>query len=147
MVFKLCIFHLPLVWSLVKYFTVTSIFFLAFQYGLAEEEIGVITPLRHQQLLIRDCLHAIAAPPHHTPCARSVEGCDTSLVEVNTVDKYQGRDKECIIVSFVRSNRRGNVSCTLYLLMAILLRIVSYGSSCVDWDTIARLETDQCCSH
>ncbi len=31
-------------------------------------------------------------------------------VEVNTVDRYQGRDKDCVIVSFVRSNDGRNVS-------------------------------------
>lgn len=31
-------------------------------------------------------------------------------VEVNTVDKYQGRDKSVIMVSFVRNNSDGNVS-------------------------------------
>lgn len=30
-------------------------------------------------------------------------------VEVNTVDKYQGRDKLCVIVSLVRSNEGGHV--------------------------------------
>ena len=80
----------------------------------------MITPLRHQQLLIRDRLHAMTTPPHtaamttppHTSAdvARELSGVDVSLVEVSTVDRYQGRDKKCIIVSFVRSNRKGNVS-------------------------------------
>ena len=30
-------------------------------------------------------------------------------IEINTVDKYQGRDKSCIIVSLVRSNEHCNV--------------------------------------
>ena len=30
-------------------------------------------------------------------------------MEINTVDKYQGRDKPCVIVSLVRSNDRGHV--------------------------------------
>lgn len=32
-------------------------------------------------------------------------------VEVNTIDKYQGRDKSIIIVSFVRNSNEENVSC------------------------------------
>ena len=58
----------------------------------------MITPLRHQQNLIREKLQS------------SSHNCGHCSVEVNTVDKYQGRDKECIIVSFVRSNSKGNVS-------------------------------------
>lgn len=34
------------------------------------------------------------------------------MVEVNTVDRYQGRDKDCIILSYVRSNPNKNVSIT-----------------------------------
>lgn len=37
-------------------------------------------------------------------------GSYLSDVEVNTVDRYQGRDKSVIIVSFVRNNVDGNVS-------------------------------------
>ena len=31
-------------------------------------------------------------------------------VEVNTVDRYQGRDKDCVIISFVKSNPKNHVS-------------------------------------
>ena len=34
-------------------------------------------------------------------------------VEVSTVDKYQGRDKECIIVSLVRSNTERRIGSLL----------------------------------
>ncbi|CAN0550098.1 unnamed protein product, partial [Ectocarpus sp. 12 AP-2014] len=30
-------------------------------------------------------------------------------LEINTIDKYQGRDKKVIVVSFVRSNAEGTV--------------------------------------
>ena len=38
------------------------------------------------------------------------QSIECSGVEVFTVDRYQGRDKPCIIVSFVRSNTTANVS-------------------------------------
>ncbi|XP_040995352.1 DNA replication ATP-dependent helicase/nuclease JHS1 [Juglans microcarpa x Juglans regia] len=53
--------------------------------GIEGEDIGIITPYNSQANLIR----------------RSV--CITS-VEIHTIDKYQGRDKDCILVSFVRSS-------------------------------------------
>ncbi|KAF8030733.1 hypothetical protein BT93_D0041 [Corymbia citriodora subsp. variegata] len=57
--------------------------------GIKEEDIGIITPYNSQVDLIRDAV------------------CKTS-VEIHTIDKYQGRDKDCILVSFVRSNKEGN---------------------------------------
>ena len=30
-------------------------------------------------------------------------------VEVSTIDKYQGRDRDCVIISLVRSNFDGNI--------------------------------------
>ena len=104
-------------------------------------EIGVITPLRQQQNLIREKLlqdnHSTCTSSSFnlTICAEAVRedqavrgrdeaaghgsshgdvtnaSCSCSAgVEVNTVDKYQGRDKECIVVSCTRSNSKGNVS-------------------------------------
>ena len=44
-------------------------------------------------------------------CFAGVRDLDlASSIEVNTVDKYQGRDKSCLLVSFVRSNRESKVS-------------------------------------
>ncbi|XP_028095091.1 DNA replication ATP-dependent helicase/nuclease DNA2 isoform X1 [Camellia sinensis] len=52
--------------------------------GIEMEDIGIITPYNSQANLIR---HDVS-----------------SSVEIHTIDKYQGRDKDCILVSFVRSN-------------------------------------------
>ncbi|XP_072955528.1 DNA replication ATP-dependent helicase/nuclease JHS1 isoform X1 [Typha angustifolia] len=63
--------------------------------GILEEDIGIITPYNSQANLIR---HFVG-----------------SSVEVHTIDKYQGRDKDCILVSFVRSS--GNLrTCSSSLL-------------------------------
>lgn len=55
-------------------------------HGVGKEEIGIITPYNSQATLIKHVLNMEA-------------------VEVHTIDKYQGRDKDCIILSFVRSSR------------------------------------------
>uniref|UniRef100_A0A2K6THX3 DNA replication ATP-dependent helicase/nuclease n=1 Tax=Saimiri boliviensis boliviensis TaxID=39432 RepID=A0A2K6THX3_SAIBB len=68
----------------------TSIFIKA---GCNPSDIGIIAPYRQQLKIISDLL------------AHSSVG----MVEVNTVDKYQGRDKSIILVSFVRSNKDGTV--------------------------------------
>ena len=56
------------------------------QCGLTEQAIGVIAPFRQQVWLLRETLRQ--------------GGLET--VEVNTVDQYQGRDKEVIVMSFVK---------------------------------------------
>ncbi len=57
------------------------------EIGVREEWVGVITPYEDQVDLLRSKLD----------------------VEVNTVDGYQGREKEVVIISFVRSNRKGDL--------------------------------------
>ncbi|CAH9097877.1 unnamed protein product [Cuscuta epithymum] len=52
--------------------------------GISQEDIGIITPYNSQADLIRQSV--------------------STSVEIHTIDKYQGRDKDCILVSFVRSN-------------------------------------------
>ncbi|XP_052211363.1 DNA replication ATP-dependent helicase/nuclease JHS1 isoform X2 [Diospyros lotus] len=63
--------------------------------GIEVEDIGIITPYNSQANLIR--------------------GAISTSVEIHTIDKYQGRDKDCILVSFVRSNESGR-SCISSLL-------------------------------
>ena len=55
--------------------------------GVDEEDIGIISPYADQVKIIQD----------KTP------------VEVKTVDGFQGREKEIIIISTVRSNENGNI--------------------------------------
>lgn len=55
--------------------------------GVAETDIGIISPYADQVKIIQD----------RTP------------VEVKTVDGFQGREKEIIIISTVRSNSHGNI--------------------------------------
>ncbi|KAL1535834.1 DNA helicase [Salvia divinorum] len=52
--------------------------------GIEGKAIGIITPYNAQANLIRE-----AVPED---------------VEIHTIDKYQGRDKDCILVSFVKSS-------------------------------------------
>jgi predicted DNA helicase len=58
--------------------------------GIEKDWMGVITPYEDQVKLIKDLLK-------------------DEDIEVKTVDGYQGREKEVIIISFVRSNKEGNL--------------------------------------
>jgi superfamily I DNA and/or RNA helicase len=61
--------------------------------GVPADAIGVITPYLAQVRRIRRLLEA-----------EGIEG-----VEVRSVDGFQGREKEVILLSFVRSNREGKI--------------------------------------
>ena len=60
--------------------------------GLAGHAIGVISPYQTQLKLLRRRMAS-----------------DHPRVEISTIDKYQGRDKECIIMSLVRSSPAGGL--------------------------------------
>ncbi|CAJ1351673.1 unnamed protein product [Effrenium voratum] len=69
-----------------------------FQRELEITEIGVVTPYVAQvRLLKRMCKQVIP------------EGMDPDLLEIASVDQFQGREKDLIIFSAVRCNRVGNV--------------------------------------
>lgn len=63
------------------------------KYGVRPQDIGVITPYAAQVNLLRE-LRAAANQP---------------LIEISTVDGFQGREKEAIVISAVRSNDRREV--------------------------------------
>lgn len=59
--------------------------------GLPESDIGIIAVYRQQIKLLSHLLH------------------ERKGIEILTADRSQGRDKEVIIMSMVRSNDEGNV--------------------------------------
>ena len=70
----------------------------------ALSRIGVITPYRGQIEAIEYCFEKLADTMHwrddsHNPLT----------IEVNSVDAFQGREKDIIIFSCVRSGNRGGV--------------------------------------
>ncbi|WP_457566931.1 IGHMBP2 family helicase [Desulfurobacterium sp.] len=60
--------------------------------GVSKKDIGIITPYANQVKLIKELL-----------TERDLK------VEVNSVDGFQGREKEVIVISFVRSNESGEI--------------------------------------
>lgn len=67
--------------------------------GLNPNMIAVISPYSAQVKLLRELLSAQAAE----------DGGLSKAIEIDSVDGFQGREKEAVIVSLVRSNREGEV--------------------------------------
>ena len=67
------------------------------------DDVGIITPYKRQ---IRAITTAIEEKFQKLPASVAPVAVAKSreVIEVSTVDKYQGKDKECIFVSLVRSN-------------------------------------------
>lgn len=63
--------------------------------GVDASSIGVICPFRAQLRFLEEC--------------SSIIKWKSSGLELSTIDRYQGRDKSVIILSFVRSNNKGKV--------------------------------------
>lgn len=81
-----------LVQNTVEMSLVQQLAFALIRSGIKQEDVGIITPYRQQIKLLS---HAVQ---------------EYSGLEVLTADKSQGRDKDCIIISMVRSNDHGSVS-------------------------------------
>lgn len=60
------------------------------QCGVSEDQLSLISVYRSQLRLISQVL-------------KGRQG-----IEIATIDKYQGRDKDCVIISLVRNNNTGN---------------------------------------
>jgi len=88
-----------------------AVILLALCAGGSGEDIGVIAPYHSQLRLLRSSLDKAALgggdSVRESQTAELKEGCRT--VEIETVDRFQGRDKRCIILSTVRSNKGGEV--------------------------------------
>lgn len=69
--------------------------------GVKATDIGVITLYRSQLALLKQNLRS------KSPAVSAVEAA--SAVEMHTADKFQGRDKEVVVLSLVRSNDASNV--------------------------------------
>jgi DNA replication ATP-dependent helicase Dna2 len=74
--------------------------------GIPATEIGIIAFYRSQLTLLRTSL---AAAHTATQSSHPASSAVPSGVELHTADKFQGRDKEVVIVSCVRSNDNGTV--------------------------------------
>jgi len=70
--------------------------------GLSPGMIAVISPYSAQVKLLRELLSAQGA-------VLGAEDGALSNIEIDSVDGFQGREKEAVIVSLVRSNREGEV--------------------------------------
>jgi ATP-dependent RNA/DNA helicase IGHMBP2 len=72
--------------------------------GVSAEKIAVISPYSAQVKLLRELLSA----PSAVPLTGTFPG-GRNNIEIDSVDGFQGREKEVVIVSLVRSNREGEV--------------------------------------
>lgn len=61
--------------------------------GVATGQMAVLSPFRAQVSLLRSTL----------------EGSPAEMCDICTIDQYQGKDKDCVFLSFVRSNGKCNV--------------------------------------
>lgn len=61
--------------------------------GLSSNDIAVLSPFRAQVGFLRETVGNIFSP----------------AVDISTIDQYQGKDKDCVFISFVRSNTSNSV--------------------------------------
>lgn len=89
---------------------VTQMTLCLLSLGVSANEIGVIAFYRSQLALLRQSLSAAHTTTQSSQLAAPIVGAAGSAgVELHTADRFQGRDKEVVLVSCVRSNESGTV--------------------------------------
>ena len=75
--------------------------------GVNPNLIGIISPYRAQILLLKKLISAqiLYMTKYYSNSLNNPEDI-IKLIEIHTVDKFQGRDKDCIIFSAVKSNSK-----------------------------------------
>jgi hypothetical protein len=86
--------------------------------GGVGRDVGVISPYRSQLRLLSRAMEDGCGRTAAGAGLEGLEGAEAGVawskgVEVDTVDRYQGRDKAVILLSLVRSNSRGEVGSLL----------------------------------
>lgn len=76
--------------------------------GASPSQIGIITPYRSQLALIKSMLCGPSSSVTDS-AATNIHQSAGVQIEAHTTDRFQGRDKDIIILSLVRSNDRGIV--------------------------------------
>jgi len=84
---------------------VTQLTVSLLSFGVAADEIGIIAFYRSQLAMLRQSLSSAYTQTQSSELGG--QGC--TGVELHTADKFQGRDKEVVLVSCVRSNENGIV--------------------------------------
>eukprot|EP00466_Bigelowiella_natans_P000905 jgi/Bigna1/38946/e_gw1.29.120.1 len=74
--------------------------------GVSQSQIGIISPYRLQLETLREMLRDEASSLTSSDAKATTT---TTGVMVETVDKFQGLDKDCILISLVRSNLTAEV--------------------------------------
>ncbi|RMZ68897.1 hypothetical protein GMOD_00002785 [Pyrenophora seminiperda CCB06] len=78
--------------------------------GIAADEIGIIAFYRSQLAMLRQSLSSAYTQTQSSELAApAISGQGCAGIELHTADKFQGRDKEVVLVSCVRSNEKGVV--------------------------------------
>jgi DNA replication ATP-dependent helicase Dna2 len=87
---------------------VTQLTISLLSLGVPADEIGIIAFYRSQLALLRQSLSSAHTQTQtYELAAPAISGPGCASVELHTADKFQGRDKEVVIVSCVRSNDTG----------------------------------------
>jgi len=82
--------------------------------GVHRHQIGIISPLRAQLKQIHASLASLHISSSSSSSQSNIKKHEaSSTIDVHTVDKYQGSDVDCVIISLVRSNSTRNVGTLL----------------------------------